>query len=158
MPIHTKPSDQTTRQPAATESLVSSNLEERLLAFAEQLGRIVGTVQAKTDDWLNRPAAVTEQLTRLRDGAADLLTQFGNGTASGKAAHAPTKRGKTAGSTASAKKGRQATTSKGRSGGKVDAPGKTHRKAPAQARSVKHSDEKIAKVMATGIARRGRRR
>jgi hypothetical protein len=37
----------------------------------------------------------------------------------------------------------------GRSGGKVDAPGKKHRKAPRQRRGVKHSEQAIAKV--TGL-------
>jgi hypothetical protein len=35
---------------------------------------------------------------------------------------------------------------KGRSGGKVDAPGKKHRKPPANTRGVKHSDEMVAKL------------
>jgi hypothetical protein len=37
---------------------------------------------------------------------------------------------------------------KGRSGGKVDAPGKKHRKPPASTRGVKHSDEMVAKANA----------
>jgi hypothetical protein len=45
----------------------------------------------------------------------------------------------------------------GRSGGKVDAPGKTHRKAPAPTPGVKHSDLMIPKVTAAQKMRKGRR-
>jgi hypothetical protein len=45
----------------------------------------------------------------------------------------------------------------GRSGGKVDAPGKTHRKAPAPTPGIKHSDLMIPKVTAAQKMRKGRR-
>ena len=45
----------------------------------------------------------------------------------------------------------------GRSGGKVDAPGKTHRKAPAATPGIKHSDLMIPKVTAAQKMRKGRR-
>jgi hypothetical protein len=51
----------------------------------------------------------------------------------------------------------RATAAKGRSGGKVDAPGKTHRKAPAALHGIKHSDETIPKLKAAQTMRRGRR-
>ena len=47
-------------------------LEQRLLAFAEQLGRIAGTVQAKTAGWMDGDA-LKKDLARVRDGAAELL-------------------------------------------------------------------------------------
>jgi len=50
-------------------------LEERVLAFAEQLGRIAGTVQAKTAGWMDGDTLKTE-LARVRDGAAGLLQQL----------------------------------------------------------------------------------
>src|SRR6185436_1719840 len=50
-------------------------LEERVLAFAEQLGRIAGTVQAKTAGWMDGDA-LKKDLARVRDGAADLLHQL----------------------------------------------------------------------------------
>ena len=50
-------------------------LEERLLAFAEHLGRIAGTVQAKTAGWMDGDA-LKKELARVRDGAADLLQQL----------------------------------------------------------------------------------
>lgn len=45
----------------------------------------------------------------------------------------------------------------GRSGGKVDAPGKKHRKAPRQRRGVKHSEQVIAKVTSLKQVRPPRR-
>ena len=45
----------------------------------------------------------------------------------------------------------------GRSGGKVDAPGKKHRKAPRQRRGVKHSEQAIAKVTSLKRVRPPRR-
>ena len=48
-------------------------------------------------------------------------------------------------------------TQTGRSGGKVDAPGKTHRKAPAATPGIKHSDLMIPKVTAAQTMRKGRR-
>jgi hypothetical protein len=45
----------------------------------------------------------------------------------------------------------------GRSGGKVDAPGKKHRGAPAPTPGIKHSDLMIPKVTAALKERKGRR-
>jgi hypothetical protein len=46
----------------------------------------------------------------------------------------------------------------GRSGGTVDAPGKTHRKRPPSTRGVKHSDQTISKITGAKTMRRGDRR
>jgi hypothetical protein len=94
------------------------------LQFAEQLGRVVGTVQAKADGWLD-PQTLQAQISSVRDAAAGLLTQI-----SGVLPNTPT---------GSAKKVT-------RSRGPVDAPGKRHRKPAPRARGVKHSDERIAKL------------
>src|SRR4051812_49204800 len=51
-------------------------IEQQVVAFAEQLGRIVGTVQAKAEGWMDR-AALTDELSRIRDSASSLLTQLG---------------------------------------------------------------------------------
>jgi hypothetical protein len=48
--------------------------------------------------------------------------------------------------------------SPGRSGGTVDAPGKTHRKPAASARGAKHSDQTVAKIKGAQTMRRGNRR
>ena len=113
-------------------------LEKRVLALAEQLGRIAGSAQAKTDSWLDQPT-FRDQLSRIRDGATDLLEHF--------SARASIDDG-----------GAQKRASVGRSGGKVDAPGKKHREAPPAVHGVKHSDQKISKAIAARQMRRGRQR
>jgi hypothetical protein len=64
----TPPSDQATPQSATP---TTDTVEQRVVAFAQQLARIVSTVQARADGWLDRQT-LNDQLTRIRDGAADL--------------------------------------------------------------------------------------
>ena len=55
-------------------------VEGRIEEFAEDLGRLLGTAQAKAEGWLGQRKAVAEQLTQIRDTAGELLTQLtGNG-------------------------------------------------------------------------------
>jgi hypothetical protein len=122
-------------------------MEQRVMAFAEQLGRMVGTIQAKADGWLDGEA-LHRQIATIRDEAAHLLDQLTGG------AKKATKR-----ATAAAAAARQA--GKGRSGGVVDAPGKKHRKtAPAdpQAKTARSQADKVrmAKTMVKTHRRRGR--
>lgn len=117
------------------------------MAFAEQLGRMVGTIQAKADGWLDGEA-LPKQIATIRDEAAHLLDQL---TGSAKKA---TKK-----ATAAAASARQA--GKGRSGGGVDAPGKKHRKTPPTGPGVKtarsQADKmRMAKTMVKTHRRRGR--
>ena len=115
-------------------------LEQQVIAYAEQLGRIVGTVQAKAEGWLDTEK-LNEQISRVRDGATALLERLG-----------AMKEGK-AGTTASAKPA-------GRSGGVVDAPGKKHRKPTPNVkapRSAAADASRLAKLKAVaGHRRRGR--
>ena len=114
-----KRGNETTRTNAGTTTTNASGtttadaMEQRVVAFAEQLGRIAGTFQAKAEGWLDREA-LTRQIASVRDGAAELLEQLaGDATKASKKVPAATAAlGKT----------------KGRSGGVVDAPGKRHRK------------------------------
>ena len=77
----TRRTHSTTRRNSNTAPNTSSGtptadvLEERLLAFAEHLGRIAGTVQAKTAGWMDGDV-LKKELARVRDGAADLLQQL----------------------------------------------------------------------------------
>jgi hypothetical protein len=149
----TTPSDQPTRRTAPPHT---DTVEQRLVAFAEQLGRIVGTVQARADGWLDR-RTLNDELTRIRDGAADLLSHVGSEAAPASIAATPEQRqtgGHARGRPATAPTGRQATTGTGR--GKVDAPGKSHRKPQAGVRGIKHSDETIPKLKAAQATRRRR--
>ena len=105
--------ERTKRTTDVSGSTTADAMEQRVVAFAEQLGRIAGTFQAKSDGWLDREA-LTKQIASVRDGAAELLEQLAGGA---------TKASKgVPGATAALGK------TKGRSGGVVDAPGKKHRK------------------------------
>ena len=141
------------------DTMTTDTVEERLVSFAEQLGRIAGTVQARADGWLDRQT-LNDELTRIRDGAADLLHHLGSRTPSDPVAAAPAPRrttGDTPERSATTTTARRASAETGRSGGKVDAPGKRHRKPPPSARGTKHSDEKIPKMRAGKIMRRSGR-
>jgi hypothetical protein len=119
-------------------------VEERVVAFAEQVGRLIGTVESQSERWVDQKA-LSNQLTQLRDGAIDLLNHLGSAVASGRAAAKP-------------RKPQRKASTVGRSGGTVDAPGKTHRKMATGARGAKHSDERISKINAAKTMRRGQRR
>jgi hypothetical protein len=54
------------------------SMEKRMLAFAEQIGRIAGTVQAKAEGWMDRDT-LNAQISSIRDSATDLLQQIGGG-------------------------------------------------------------------------------
>jgi hypothetical protein len=114
----TRRSSNATQRGSSTAPTISSGtpkvdgLEERVVAFAEQLGRIVGTIQAKTAGWMDGDMLKNE-LARVRDGAADLLQQL-TADAPPVAVNRPTA-------------GAAIRRSRGRSGGIVDAPGKKHR-------------------------------
>lgn len=115
------------------------SVEARLVAYAERLGWLVGTVKAKADGWLDQKA-LSENIASIRDGAADLLAHLNA-------------QYKSAASTATSGLADTAQ-SKGRSGGVVDAPGKRHRPAPPSTPGVKHSDERISKLKSSASTRR----
>src|SRR6266571_4433278 len=100
----------TSNAPGTSTTPSADAIEQRVVALAEQLGRLVGTVQAKADGWMDVPA-LQEQVTRIRDGAAGLLRQLGEAAARGRAA------------TATGRPKKPTASTPGRSGGKVDAPG-----------------------------------
>jgi hypothetical protein len=108
-------------------------LEKRVVAFAEQLGRIAGTVHAKTAGLMDGDT-LKKELARVRDGAADLLhrlTPGGQDVAANKpAAGSATRR------------------SRGRSGGTVDAPGKKRRPPTPTDPGAKRAGSQAAKMRA----------
>jgi hypothetical protein len=108
-------------------------LEERLPAFAEHLGRFAGTVHAKTAGWMDGDA-LKKELARVRDGAADLLQRL-TPDASAVAENTPTA-------------GAAPRRSRARSGGIVDAPGKTHRPLMPTDPGAKRADSQAAKMRA----------
>ena len=121
-------------------------LEQRVLAFAEQLSRIAGTVQAKAAGWMDGDA-LKKDLARVRDGATDLLQQL---TADAQ----PIAMSRPPGGPAPRR-------SRGRSGGIVDAPGKKHRPPMPTDPGANRADSQAAKMrdaktMVKTIRRRGR--
>jgi len=104
---------QTKHDPANAEG--ASGLERQVLAFAEQLGYVAGSIESKAEGWMDREK-LSRQVASVRDGAKQLLDQLATGVASRvRRRPAPKK-----------------PVRKARSGGAVDAPGKKHRKpAPA---------------------------
>ena len=117
----------------------SDLIEEKLVAFAEQLGGVVGTVQAKAEGWLDR-SALAKEIGRIRDNAADLLADMNRDTLQRKAPAEGT-----------------ATPATRRSRGPVDAPGKRHRKPLPQERIDKQLGEPRGKQMGQKNFKSGRR-
>jgi hypothetical protein len=129
----------------ASGAKTADAMEERVLAFAEHLGRIAGTVQAKAEGWMDRDA-LTKQIASVRDGAAELLGQLASGTTKA------SRRNPAAMALGKAK---------GRSGGVVDAPGKKHRKPmpaepDANVAGSQAAKMRTAKTMVKTNRRRGR--
>jgi hypothetical protein len=121
-------------------------MEQRVLAFAEQLGRMAGTIQAKAKGWMDRETLI-RQIASVRDSAAALLEQLASGATNG-----PEKKPATAATRGG---------NKGRSGGVVDAPGKKHRKPTptdpsASLASSQAAKMRTARTMVKANRRRGR--
>lgn len=131
---------QTTSSGPAT----AETMEQRLMAFAAQLGRVAGTFQAKAEGWMESKA-VKDQIASVRDGAADLLEQLAGG--------AKTAAQQMRGGAAPAAKDRR------RSGGVVDAPGKKHRPPVPSDPGANVANSQAAKVrMAKPMIKTNRRR
>jgi hypothetical protein len=121
-------------------------MEQRVVAFAEQLGRIAGTIQARAEASMDREL-LKKQIASVRDGAADLLEQLAGGS---------TKASKTKPAAAAARG-----ETKGLSGGVVHAPGKKHRKPMPTDPGANIADSQAAKMrtaktMVKTYRRRGR--
>jgi hypothetical protein len=128
--------------PKATrkQQLSRDLIEQKLLAFADQLGVFVGAVRAKGESSLDRIVLTTE-LGRIRDSAVDLLADLTReDTSQRKTPVMPT-----------------AATVARRSRGPVDAPGKRHRKPEPQERIDKRMGEPRGKQMGQKSFKIGRR-
>jgi hypothetical protein len=133
----------TTNAPGET---TGDAVDQRVVAFAERVGRIAGTLQARAEGWMDRQT-LNKQIVSVRDAAADLLEQIAGGATN-----------------ASKKKPAAATAGAGtraRSGGMVDAPGKKHRKPPPADPGANIADAQAAKIrtaktMVKTSQRRGR--
>ena len=119
------------RDKGSAGATTTEGMEQQVLAFAEQLGRMAGTLQAKADGWIDREA-LNKQVAGLRKGAAQMLEQFAAGA----------KRTSTKKPAATPK------ATQGRSGGSVDAPGKKHRKPAPAGPAANRADSQAAKLRA----------
>lgn len=133
---------------SASGATTADSMEQRLVAFAEQLGRMVGTIQAKAEGWMDHET-LNQQIVSVRDGAARLLEQLADATKATEAPAAAPPAGVTRGP------------HKGRSGGVVDAPGKRHRKptpnSPSANVARSQADKlRTARTMKKTNRRRGR--
>jgi hypothetical protein len=129
-------SKQSTKNRNASSASTVDSVEQRVVALAEQVGRIVGTVQAKAEGWFDRKA-LSEQFASVRDSAADMVKHLTGAVKASKPARA-----------------KAADATRGRSGGVVDAPGKKHRKPMPSTPGTKHSDTRIAKMKVVAESRR----
>lgn len=57
--------------------------EERLGDFAEDLGRFLGSTQAKASAWLDQRKKLLDNLVKVRDTAAHYIEQLGGAAAAG---------------------------------------------------------------------------
>ncbi len=138
-----------TKKTATTAAASADSLESRVGAFAEQIGRLAGTVIGKADGLIDR-AALQQQLTAVRDGAAGLLQHIAGREAAADQPAVP-----------AAAAARDAGAPRRRSGGKVDAPGKKHRAPlPADPDASKVTSQaaklRVARPMAKTSRLRGR--
>jgi hypothetical protein len=127
--------DKTTQLKGSTSDLVA----DKLVALAEQLEVLVGTVQAKAEGRLD-PTRLTSTIGRIQDSAADLLAHLNREDT---VLNTPAQR--------------TATSPARRSRGPVDAPGKRHRKPLPQERLDRKTGEPSGKQMGQKNFQRGRR-
>ena len=131
-------------------------MEKRLLAFAEQLGTMVGTVQRRAEGWLDSEA-VRGELSRIRDNASDLL-EYVNSKAPSVLGAKSAKGGKKKGPARAAAAPAKASKATGR--GPVDAPGKRHRQPPPQEHVSRRMSQpkgtQTAPTMVKAVRRGGR--
>lgn len=158
----------------------ASDLGQQAIALAEQLGRIAGTLEGTAEAWLNRQT-LTDQLTRVRDGATEMLDTLTSGTKKTRKTAAGTvgsfaqnvrrtASASVAMAAAAAGVGRAAQknrkkkkTAKGaasattRGADPAHAPGKQRRKPGPTLHGVKKSDEQIPKLRTAAFNRQRRK-
>src|SRR5687768_1464431 len=120
---------------ATQERKTASDFEAQAIALAEQVGRMAGTIEGTAEAWLKQ-RKLADQLTRVRDGAAQMLEGLKK---SQKKKAAPVHPRRVA---------------------KADpsrAPGKRRRKPAPSLKGVKKSDERIPKLRTAQAVRQRRK-
>ena len=128
---------------APSDATGAGAMERQVLAFAEQLGYVAGSIQSKAGGLMDRKT-LSRQVSGVRDRAKHLLNQLASEVKKRVRQAPPPRQARPA-----------------RSGGAVDAPGKKHRKpAPAgPAATVARSQAakmRAAKPMAKSYSHRAR--
>ena len=77
----------------------SSDTQQKIEDFAEDLGKMLGSARAKAEGWLGQRQAIVKNLTELRDTASQLLSELGE------KAQRAVRRGRKAGQAAAAQVG-----------------------------------------------------
>ena len=132
-------------------------LGEQAIALAEQLGRIAGTIEGTAESWVNREK-LAEQLTRVRDGAAQMLEGLAAGAErTRKAATTVVRSVRPKAGSGKAKRAKAAPAAATRQPDPSRAPGKQRRKPSPTMKGVKKSDETIPKLRTATAARQRRK-
>jgi hypothetical protein len=87
------------------ESIVAA-VESKIEGFAEDLGHLLGTAQAKAEGWLAQRRLIADNLTQIRDTAQRLLVELTGGSSAARAGR-PARRSAGTGDSTVAKKGRK---------------------------------------------------
>jgi hypothetical protein len=66
------------KKKAVVEPVMSEQTEQRIEAFAEDLGKLLGHAQNKAQNWLGQRKQIVDHLEGIRDTANTLLTQLGH--------------------------------------------------------------------------------
>ena len=148
---------------AIPEQKSASDLSQQAIALAEQLGRIAGTIEGTAEAWLTRQK-LTDQLTRVRDGATQMLDTLTNGAEKGRRRSRTASDAITAvgiGRAAQEKPEKEDSEGCGRAAARgadpAHAPGKKRRKPAPTMVGVKKSDERIPKMRTAAAARQRRK-
>ena len=121
----------------------ATDLGEQAIALAEQLGRIAGTIEGTAESLMDRQS-LTDQLTRVRDSAAQMLEGLTDGIGKGRKA-------------LSAKGKKPARAASARQADPAHAPGKRRRKPGPSIKGLKKSDERIPKMRTAAVVRQRRK-
>ena len=128
---------------ATDEQKNAADLGEQAIALAEQLGRIAGTIGGTAESWMQRQK-LADQLTRVRDGASQMLEGLTGAAATGRKG-------------AKRKGGKAAPAARTRQADPSHAPGKRRRKPAPSMKGVKKSDERIPKLRTAAAVRQRRK-
>jgi uncharacterized coiled-coil DUF342 family protein len=86
-------------------SALPTRVESAVVEFAEDLGKLLGTAQAKAEGWMNQRKSIADQLAQIRDTANRYLQQITGTSTDGRGPARGVRRGRPPGSTSKATAG-----------------------------------------------------